>query len=70
MSVVTIAGQTGSGYACFGSIIAKSIGYKLVDRGVFVTVLKEYGIVGIEELLDTPPCLFRNLKNWVQIAKK
>ena len=61
MSVVTISGQVGSGYPDFGKRLAKTIGYKLVDRDVFETVLIEYGFVDIEELLDTPPSIFERL---------
>lgn len=64
MSVVTIAGQAGSGSAEFGERLAKSIGYKLVNRGVFTTVLKEYGIVNTEKLLDTPPSLFERFEKF------
>lgn len=62
MSVVTIAGQAGSGYAEFGEKLATSMGYKLVDRDVFITVLKEYGIVDTEGLLDTPPSIFERFE--------
>jgi len=61
MSVVTISGQVGSGYPDFGKRLAKTIGYKLVDRDVFRTVLIEYGFVDTEELLDTPPSIFERL---------
>lgn len=61
MSVVTISGQAGSGYTAFGKNLAGSIGYKLVDREVFVAALKEYGVVDIKELLETPPSVFERL---------
>jgi len=61
MSVVTISGQAGSGYTEFGNRLAKTIGYKLVDRDIFVAVLKQYGVVDIKELLDTPPSIFEKL---------
>lgn len=61
MSVVTISGQVGSGYPDFSERLAKTIGYKLVDRDVFKTVLIEYGFVDTEELLDTPPSIFERL---------
>lgn len=62
MSVVTISGQAGSGYAEFGRNLSRAIGYKLIEREVFVAVLKEYGVVNIKELLDTPPSLFERLR--------
>ena len=58
MSVVTISGQAGSGYTRFGKRMAQSLGYTLIDRSVFEEVLKEYGLVEFEEILDTPPHLF------------
>lgn len=61
MSVVTISGQAGSGYTDFGKSLAEKIGYKLVDREIFVAVLKEYGVVDIKDLLDTPPSVFERL---------
>lgn len=61
MSVVTISGQAGSGYTDFGKRLAKTIGYKLVDRDIFAAVLKEYGFADTKELLDTPPSIFERI---------
>lgn len=61
MSVVTISGQVGSGYPDFSERLAKRMGYKLVNRDVFKTVLIKYGFVDTEELLDTPPSIFERL---------
>ena len=58
MSVVTIAGQAGCSYEKLGKKLAKSINYKLVDRDFFIRILKEYGVIDIAGLLDTPPNIF------------
>lgn len=54
MSVITISGQVGAGGSIVARRVAKALGYKYVDRGVFEEVLKEYGIVDFKDLLDSP----------------
>jgi cytidylate kinase len=54
MSVIAISGQVGAGEHIVARRVAKELGYKFVDRGVFEEVLKEYGIVDLKDLLDSP----------------
>ncbi len=54
MSVITISGQVGSGDNRLARSVAEKLGYLLVDRAVYEEVLKEYGIVDFDQLLDTP----------------
>lgn len=61
MSVITISGQVGAGEQIVAHRVAESLGYRLVDRPVILEVLKQYGIVEYEKLLDTPPHLFDGL---------
>jgi cytidylate kinase len=55
MAVITLAGQVGTGEKKLGIRVAKALNYKIVSRQVFEQVLKEYGIVRFEEILDSPP---------------
>lgn len=55
MPVVTIPGQVGSGDEYLGKRVAKALDHKFVNREVFEQVLKRYGIVRFEELLDSAP---------------
>ena len=55
MAVITITSQLGAGKDNFAPKLSEKIGYQYVDRRIFEEVLKEYGIVNFEEMLDTPP---------------
>ena len=61
MSVITIFGQVGAGDHFVAKKVAENLGYHLVDRPLIEEVLKQYGIVDYEQLLDTPSRLFDGL---------
>jgi len=58
MSIITITGQIGTGGNILGRKVAKSLNFKVIDRTDFEQVLKEYGIVRFEEILDSSPKFF------------
>lgn len=61
MSVITISGQPGTSEEYVAGKVAESLGYRLVDRPMILDILKQYGIVEYDKLLDTPPHLFDGL---------
>jgi cytidylate kinase len=63
MSVITITGQVGAGEDVLAEKTAEALGYKLVERPLFEEILKEYGIVEYDKLLDSPPHFFDGLSD-------
>lgn len=61
MSVVTVTGQVGAGEELVAEKTAEALGYKLVERPLFEEILKEYGFVEYDKLLDSPPHFFDGL---------
>lgn len=61
MSVITISGRVGAGEDIIGEQVAEALGYRLIGRTMILEVLKQYGIVDHEKILDTPPYLFDGL---------
>lgn len=66
MSVITITGQVGAGEDELAKITAEALHYDLLERPLFEEILKEYGIVEYDKLLDSPPHFFDGLTNQKQ----
>ena len=61
MSVITITGQVGAGEDELARKTAEALHYELLERPLFEEILKEYGVVEYDKLLDSPPHFFDGL---------
>jgi cytidylate kinase len=58
MSVITISRELGSEGSLIAEIVAKGLGYHLVDETTFETILKGYGLVQFDQDYRTLPGFF------------
>ena len=61
MSVISVTGHFGAGEDFVAEKTAEALGYKVLERPLFEEILKEYGIVEYDKLLDSPPHFFDGL---------
>jgi cytidylate kinase len=66
MSVITITGQVGAGEEELAKATAEALNYELLERPLFEEILKEYGVVEYDKLLDSPPHFFDGLTDQKQ----
>jgi cytidylate kinase len=57
MAVITISRESGAGGALIAQLLAKSLGYHLVDEKVLKALLQQYGVVDFDEVYDAAPGL-------------
>lgn len=57
MAVITISRESGSGGGAIAQLLAKALGYHLVDDRVLRVVLEQYGMSDFEEVYNAAPGL-------------
>jgi cytidylate kinase len=55
MSVITISREAGSGGTAIAKSIAKTLGYRLVDKETIGNLLGKYGLIGFDKVYDSAP---------------
>jgi cytidylate kinase len=55
MSVITISREAGSGGTALAKNLAKTLGYRLVDKDTIGNLLGKYGLIGFSKVYDSAP---------------
>ena len=63
MTIVTLSRELGSDGADIAQRVAKELGYRLVDKSTFESILRQYGLVKFDDLYDSAPGFWARLDN-------